>query len=69
MDDLINSTRARLKVYKSERFGQAMWNISFSKYPKECEMIRDTEVDCFHDDSRVSYFIDTLLMLVECNKE
>jgi len=49
--------------------GVLFWNISYNKYPEECELLRGTEIDCFHDDTKVADFIDTLLILIEYRKD
>ena len=42
------------------RLGQAYFNYAEELYPKETNLLRGTEYDCFYDDNKISIFLEKL---------
>ena len=46
------------------RVGQALFNYAYEMYPKEADLIRGTDKDCFYNDTKCQAFLDELNTLV-----
>lgn len=46
------------------RFGQAVFNFTFGKYPEQANMLRGSDVDCFYNDDKINEFIETMIELL-----
>ncbi len=46
------------------RLGQAVFNFTFGKYPKQANILRGSDVDCFHNDDKINVFIETMVELL-----
>jgi hypothetical protein len=44
-------------TYKDWRWGQCIFNAYYAFFPKECNILRGTEDDCFYRDDKVEKFL------------
>jgi len=62
--DIVNIKREAKKAINSHgqlRYGQAIYNEANKLFPTIVKTIKNTEFDCYDDDSRVEIFLNKLL--------
>jgi hypothetical protein len=62
IDEVLELAQVSLEANPQLRYGQAVWNELYKKYPKLCEQIRNTELDMFYD---CSVTLNSLIYLME----
>lgn len=46
------------------RLGQAYFNYAYQYFPKEVDILRGTDRDCFYDDEKIPTFLNALNNLI-----
>lgn len=46
-----------IKVNTEIRYGQAVFNAAYKRFPEAVNCLRGTKHDCFYDDSKVNEFL------------
>lgn len=52
-----------IKINTEIRYGQAIFNAAYNKFPEATNKLRATEYDCFYDDNKVNIFLNQLKLL------
>jgi hypothetical protein len=60
----IINTRAEEMINKGLRIGQSIFNAVYEYYP-QVDILKNTEYDCFYDDSKIDSFIEKTKELIK----